>query len=46
MLTGMRRSSLAVRQQAYLALRELTMAAYFAEPATWGRLNYDGPRAI
>lgn len=46
MLTGMRRSSLAVRQQAYLALRELTMAAYFAEPATWRRLNYDGPRAI
>jgi hypothetical protein len=45
-LNGMRRSTLALRQQAYLALRELTMAAYFAEPATWRRLGYDGPRAI
>jgi hypothetical protein len=41
---GMRRSTLAIRQQVYLALRELMMASYFAGPATWRQLGYPGPR--
>lgn len=45
-LDRLRRSSLTLRQQAYLALRELTMAAYFAEPTTWRQLGYPGPLAI
>lgn len=45
-LDRMRRSSLSLRQQAYLALRELTMASYFADPGTWGQLGYPGPMAI
>jgi hypothetical protein len=42
-LTDMRHSRLALRQQAYLALRELTCAAYFADPSTWMALGYSGP---
>ena len=42
-LTDMRHSRLALRQQAYLALRELTCAAYFADPGTWMALGYSGP---
>lgn len=42
-LLDMRHSRLALRQQAYLALRELTCAAYFADPATWMALGYSGP---
>jgi hypothetical protein len=42
-LLDMRHSRLALRQQAYLALRELTCAAYFADPSTWMALGYSGP---
>lgn len=42
----MRTSSIATRQQVYLALRELTNAAYFAEPATWSAMGYPGPLAL
>lgn len=42
-LLDMRHSRLALRQQAYLALRELTCAAYFADPGTWMALGYSGP---
>jgi hypothetical protein len=45
-LQGMRRSSLALRRQAYQALRDLTLAAYYADAATWTQLGYPGPIAI
>ena len=45
-LQSMRRASLALRQQAYHALRDLTNAAYYADPTTWPALGYPGPRAI
>jgi hypothetical protein len=45
-LQSMRRSSLLVRRQAYNALRDLTHAAYFADPSTWPLLRYPGPRAL
>jgi len=45
-LQGMRTSSLALPQQAYHALRDLTNAAYFADAATWSQLGYPGPRAV
>jgi len=43
-LQNMRRSGLALRQQAYHALRDLTNAAYYADPSTWSLLGYPGPR--
>lgn len=46
LLQSMRLSRLALRQQAYFALRDLTMAAYFAQPSSWGALGYPGPRPI
>lgn len=45
-LQAMRRSSLALRQQAYHALRDLTNAAYFADPSAWPAIGYPGPKAI
>jgi hypothetical protein len=45
-LQGMRTSSLAPKQQAYHALRDLTHAAYFADAGTWALLGYPGPNAI
>ncbi len=45
-LQSMRTSSLALRQQAYHALRDLTNAAYYADPLAWSLLGYPGPRAI
>lgn len=45
-LEGMRLSTLALRQQAYHALRDLTNAAFYADPSTWPILGYPGPRAI
>lgn len=45
-LQGMRHSSLALRQQAYHALRDLTNAAYYADPSTWPMMGYPGPRAL
>ncbi len=41
-LQDMRLSTVAVRQQAYHALRDLTHAAYFAHPDTWPYLGYTG----
>jgi len=43
-LQAMRTSSLTLRQQAYHALRDLTNAAYYAEPTTWTLVGYPGPR--
>lgn len=45
-LESMRFSSLAVRQQAYGALHEITAAAFFSDPANWPLLGYPGPMAI
>ena len=45
-LQGMRVSSLAVRQQAYAALHDITAGAYFSEPSTWALLGYPGPLAF
>jgi len=45
-LQGMRTSSLAVRQQAYHALRDLTNAAYYADPSVWSLMGYPGPRDV
>lgn len=42
----MRTSSLSLRMQAYHALRDLTNAAYYADPASWVQLGYPGPRAL
>jgi len=42
-LQGMRLSTLALRQQAYAALHDITAAAYFADASTWPQLGYPGP---
>jgi len=42
-LQGMRLSRLALRRQAYHALRDLTNAAYYADRSTWAALGYPGP---
>ena len=45
-LQDMRTSGLAMRQQIYHALRDLTNAAYYADPKAWPMLGYPGPRAL
>ncbi len=45
-LQEMRTSSLALRQQAYHALRDLTNAAWFSDPEAWTAIGYPGPRTI
>lgn len=45
-LQAMRVSSLAVRQQAYAALHDITAGAYFSEPSSWSLLGYPGPLKI
>ncbi|MES2512249.1 MAG: hypothetical protein V4625_20155 [Pseudomonadota bacterium] len=45
-LQGMRLSSLALRQQAYAALHDITAGAYFSEPSSWALLGYPGPITI
>ena len=45
-LQDMRLSSIAVRQQAYAALHDITAGAYFSEASTWPMLGYPGPLAI
>lgn len=45
-LQSMRQARLAVRQQAYHALRDLTHAAWFADPVGWRSLGYPGPRTL
>lgn len=42
-LQSMRTSRLALRQQAYHALRDLTNAAYFSDPSAWAHMGYPGP---
>lgn len=45
-LQSMRTSSLLPRRQAYHALRDLTLGAYFADAGTWAFLGYPGPVPI
>lgn len=45
-LQSMRVSRLGLRQQAFQGLRELTNAAYFAEPGIWPALGYPGQRTL
>lgn len=45
-LQDMRLSSLALRQQAFHALRDLTNAAYFADRSAWSAIGYPGPRDL
>jgi hypothetical protein len=45
-LQGMRLSGLAMKQQAYAALHDLTAGAYFSDASTWQILGYPGPLAI
>lgn len=46
MLQALRGSSLALRQQVYHALRDLSNAAYFADAAAWPAIGYPGPRVL
>lgn len=45
-LASMQRSSLAVRQQAYHALRDITNGSYFADPTSWPSIGYPGARPV
>lgn len=45
-LQGLRESSLALRQQVFHALRDLTNAAYFADAGTWSAIGYPGQRPV
>ncbi|EJL85058.1 hypothetical protein PMI15_01954 [Polaromonas sp. CF318] len=45
-LQDMRLSRLALRQQAYAALHDITAGAYFSDPASWALLGYPGPMKI
>jgi hypothetical protein len=45
-LKALRLSSLALRQQAYHALRDLTNAAWFADASAWKAIGYPGPRPL
>jgi hypothetical protein len=45
-LQGMRLSSLAMRQQAYAALHDITAGAYFSDASAWPLLGYPGPLDI
>jgi len=43
-LQRMRTSSLAMRQQIYHALRDLTNGVFYADPKLWPLMGYPGPR--
>lgn len=45
-LQDMRLSGLAVRQQAYSALHDITAGAYFSRSESWPMLGYPGPLKI
>lgn len=45
-LQGMRTSSLAMKQQVYHALRDLTNASYYADPQAWPLMSYPGQRPV
>jgi hypothetical protein len=45
-LRSMRQSDRLLRQQAYHALRDLTNAAFYAQPEHWSLIGYPGPVAV
>ncbi len=45
-LQDMRLSALALRQQAYAALHDITAGAYFSDSSSWPLLGYPGPLKI
>ena len=45
-LQALRVSSINTRQQVYLALRDLSYGAFFADPGSWKATGYPGPLAI
>lgn len=45
-LQALRTSRLAIRQQIYHALRDITNGAYFSDPVAWPAIGYPGPRDI
>ena len=45
-MQGLRTSSLALRQQTYHALRDLTNAAFYADAQAWKLMGYPGPVTI
>ncbi len=45
-LQGMRVASLSLKQQAYFALHDASVGAYFSERDTWGLMGYPGPTPI
>jgi hypothetical protein len=45
-LQGLRGSRFSLRRQTYHALRDLTVASYFAAPDAWALLGYPGPRPL
>lgn len=45
-LESMRFSSLALRQQAYHAMHDITGGAFFSDASTWGLLGYPGPLRV
>ena len=45
-LQGMRESSLAVRQQAFHAMRDLTNSSYISDASTWVAIGYPGQRPV
>ena len=45
-LQGMRESTLAVRQQAFHALHDLTNSSYLSDSATWAAIGYPGQRVV
>ena len=45
-LQRMRTSSLSLRQQTYHALRDLTNAAFYADPQAWPLMGYPGPVSV
>jgi hypothetical protein len=45
-LQALRTSRLAVRQQLFHALRDLSNAAWFTDATTWSAIGYPGPQAV
>lgn len=46
MLQRLRSSNVTLRLQVFHALRDVTNAAYFADPGTWQAIGYPGPVAV
>jgi hypothetical protein len=45
-LEAWRDSRLVLRRAGYQALRKLTQAAYYSDPATWSQVGYPGPPTL